>query len=134
MALEIAPLANAIARLQEGLAALAQDPENTLLRDGVVQRFEFTYELAHKTLKRALEAASASPDQYDRMVFADLIRSGNEQGLLLGDWPVWKTYRDLRAKTSHTYKESAALEVLAGLSGFLDDVTYLRDQLRTRFP
>jgi nucleotidyltransferase substrate binding protein (TIGR01987 family) len=134
MALEIEPLANAIARLQEGLAALAQDPENTLLRDGVVQRFEFTYELAHKTLKRALETASASPDQYDRMVFADLIRSGNEQGLLLGDWPVWKTYRDLRAKTSHTYKESAALEVLAGLGGFLDDVTYLRDQLRTRFP
>jgi nucleotidyltransferase substrate binding protein (TIGR01987 family) len=134
MTLELPPLVNAIARLKEGLDLLARDPENTLLRDGVIQRFEFTYELAHKTLKRALEAASPSPDQYDRMVFADLIRSGNEQGLLLGDWPVWKKYRDLRAKTSHTYKETAALEVLAGIDGFVRDVEFLRDQLLARFP
>ena len=31
------------------------------------------------------------------MSFADLIRSGNEQGLLLGTWPDWKRYRDMRA-------------------------------------
>lgn len=134
MALEIPPLVNAISRLKEGLAALARDPENTLLRDGVIQRFEFTYELAHKTLKRALEAGSPSPDQYDRMFFGDLIRSGNEQGLLLGDWPIWKKYRDLRAKTSHTYKESAALEVMAGIDAFVRDVEFLRDQLLARFP
>lgn len=134
MALEIPPLVNAIARLKEGLAAFAHDPENTLLRDGVIKRFEFTYELAHKTLKRALEAGSPSPDQYDRMFFGDLIRFGNEQGLLLGDWPIWKKYRDLRAKTSHTYKESAALEVMAGIDGFVRDAEFLRDQLLARFP
>jgi len=133
MTLEIEPLANAVARLQEGVAALAREPDNTLLRDGVIQRFEFTYELAHRTLKRALEAASPSPEQYDRMFVGDLIRSGNEQGLLMSEWPVWKHYRDLRSKTSHTYKESAALEVLAGLDGFVRDVVFLRDQLRARF-
>jgi nucleotidyltransferase substrate binding protein (TIGR01987 family) len=134
MVLELPPLANALARLKEGLEALARNPENTLLRDGVIQRFEFTYELAHKTLKRALETASASPEQYDHMAFADLIRSGNEQGLLLGDWPVWKKYRDLRAKTSHTYKESAALEVLAGIGGFVRDVEFLCGQVQARMP
>ncbi len=127
-------MANALARLKEGLAALALDPENTLLRDGVIQRFEFTYERAHKTLKRALETGSASPEQYDHMVFADLIRSSNEQGLLLGDWPVWKKYRDLRAKTSHTYKETAALEVLAGIGGFVRDVAFLCSQVQARLP
>lgn len=134
MALDLPPLNNAVARLKEGLVAFSYDPTNTLLRDGVIQRFEFTYELAHKSLKRALEAASASPEQYDRMFFADLIRSGNEQGLLLNDWTVWKNYRDLRAKTSHTYKESAALEVIAGIDGFVRDAEFLRDQLQARFP
>jgi len=134
MAFELDPLTNALARLQEGLEAYRQDPSNTLVRDGVIQRFEFTYELAHKALKRGLEAASASPEQYDKMPFADLIRSGNEQDLLLSEWPVWKSYRDLRAKTSHTYKEEAALEVLAAIDDFVQEVIHLRDRLKIRFP
>jgi hypothetical protein len=32
------------------------------------------------------------------MSFQDLIRSGNEQGLLLGDWPTWRRYREMRSK------------------------------------
>jgi nucleotidyltransferase substrate binding protein (TIGR01987 family) len=133
MALEIEPLANAVARLQEGVAALAREPDNTLLRDGVIQRFEFTYELAHRTLKRALEAASPSPEQYDRMFFGDLIRSGNEQGLLMSEWPVWKHYRDLRNKSAHSYDEGLASEVAAGAPAFVPDAAFLCDQLRARF-
>jgi 23S rRNA maturation mini-RNase III len=34
----------------------------------------------------------------------------------------------------HTYKESAALEVLAGIEGFVRDVAFRRDQLLARFP
>jgi nucleotidyltransferase substrate binding protein (TIGR01987 family) len=132
MALEIAPLANAIARLQEGLETLARDPDNTLLRDGVIQRFEFTYETAHKMLKRALQAASPSPAIYDQMSFADLIRSGNEQGLLLSDWPVWKGFRDMRNKSSHSYDEGLAREVAAGIAGFLPDAVFLRNQIIAR--
>jgi len=134
MPLDLSLLANATARLAEGLEQYRRDPSQTLLCDGLIQRFEFTYEVAHKTLKRALEAASASPEQYDKMPFADLIRSGNEQDLLLSEWPVWKSYRDLRAKTSHTYKEEAALEVLAAIDDFVREVIHLRDRLKTRFP
>ena len=54
-----------------------------------MQRFEFTYELAHKILKRYLEYAAANPDHFDEMTFQELIRSGNEQGLLLGEWLDW---------------------------------------------
>jgi len=38
----------------------------------------------------------------------------------------------MRAKTSHTYDEDGALEVVAGLPGFLDEARHLRDQLRSR--
>lgn len=132
MKLEITPLQNAIARLEEGWAAYQRDPTQTLIRDGLIQRFEFTYEISHKMLRRYLESASPTPGQYDDMPFPDLIRSGNEAGLLLGDWPKWKKYRNMRAKTSHTYDEEFALEVVAGIPNFIEEAKYLRDQLSQR--
>lgn len=129
---DISSLEKAIARLDEGMKEYQAEPARTLVRDGVIQRFEFTYEIAHKTLKRYLEFASPSPEQYDQMTFQDMIRSGNEQGLLLGDWPAWRTYRDMRSRTSHTYDEETALQVLAGIPAFLEEARYLRDKLRER--
>lgn len=130
--LDIRSLEKAIDRLAEGLARYQRDTTDTQIRDGLIQRFEFTYELSHKMLKRYLEATSASPDQYDAMPFADLIRSGNEQGLLLSDWPGWRTYREMRSRTSHTYDEAVALAVVAGIPDFLEEAMFLRDQLRAR--
>jgi len=100
--LDIRSLEKAVDRLQEGLDRYQRDTTDGQIRDGLIQRFEFTYELSHKMLKRYLEATAASPEQYDAMPFPDLIRSGNEQGLLLGDWPRWRAYREMRAKTRHT--------------------------------
>lgn len=132
MALDILPLTSAIARLEEGWAAYQRDTSQSIIRDGVIQRFEFTYEISHKMLKRYLESVSPTPEQYDNMAFQDLIRSGNEAGLLLGDWPAWKTYRDMRAKTSHTYDEKIAIEVVEGIPAFLEEVKHLRDKLKQR--
>ena len=132
MTLDISAFEKAITRLTEGLARYQLDAADEQIRDGLIQRFEFTYELSHKMLKRYLEEQSPSPEQYDAMSFQDLIRSGNEQGLLMGDWPVWRAYREMRGKTSHTYDEKYALEVVAGIPGFLEDANYLRDQLRRR--
>ncbi|AEP13292.1 nucleotidyltransferase substrate binding protein [Chloracidobacterium thermophilum] len=130
--LDIRPFENAVARLEEGISEYQADPTRTLLRDGVIQRFEFTYELAHKTLKRFLEFVSPNPAQYDQMSFQDLIRSGNELGLLLSDWPTWRRYREMRSKTSHTYDEGVALEVVAGIPAFLEEARHLRDALKAR--
>jgi nucleotidyltransferase substrate binding protein (TIGR01987 family) len=134
MTLNLLSFENALARLQEGLIRYQKNLSDTQLRDGLILRFEFTYELGHKMLKRYLEETSPTPEQYDSMPFQDLIRSANEQGLLLGDWPSWKTYRDMRSKTSHTYNEDLALEVVAGIPAFLDEAVYLRDQLKQRLP
>ena len=132
MSLDIQPLHNAIERLQEGLLRYQQDISDIQIRDGLVQRFEFTYEISHKTLKRYLEHSSASPEQFDQIPFADLIRTANEQGLLQGNWPAWRTYRDMRAKTSHTYDEDIALQVVAGIPAFLQETIFLAEQLKRR--
>lgn len=126
---DLSPLRQALARLEEGWARYELDRSDTQIRDGLVQRFEFTYELAHKTLRRWLRAVSASPEDVAAMAFADLVRTGNERGLLLGDWPAWRRFRELRAKTSHTYDEEIALEVVACIPEFIDEVRALRDRL-----
>jgi hypothetical protein len=41
--------------LDEGWEAYQRDTTQTLIRDGLIQRFEFTYEIAHKMLNRYLE-------------------------------------------------------------------------------
>lgn len=130
--LDLTPLGNALARLREGLERYQRDITDTQIRDGLIQRFEFTYEISHKMLKRHLEATSPSPEVFDAMPFQDLIRTGNEQGLLLGDWPTWRTFRAMRSKTSHTYDEAVALEVVQGITEFLAEADYLYQRLQTR--
>ncbi len=83
-------------------------------------------------LKRYLEASAANPAEFDQADFHYLIRSANEQGLLLRDWVQWRRYRDMRAKTSHTYDEAIAREVVDGTPGFLQEAQYLHQQLMQR--
>jgi nucleotidyltransferase substrate binding protein (TIGR01987 family) len=130
--LDLTPLGKAVERLAEGLARYRRDTGDAQIRDGLIQRFEFTYEISHKMLKRSLESASANPAAFDAMPFADLIRSGNEQGLLLGDWTDWKRYREMRSLTSHTYDEAVALEVVEGIPAFLAEGEFLLKQLQER--
>ena len=130
--LDLSPLLNAVNRLAEGLTRYEMDIADTQIRDGLIQRFEFSYEISHKILKRYLEAVSRTPEQFDAMAFADLIRSGNEQGLLLSDWSQWRKYREMRSKTSHTYDEEVAIQVVQGIPAFLEEARYLLKQLQER--
>src|SRR6476661_4614238 len=99
--LDISAFVNAIERRRQGLERHRREPADEQLRDGLIQRFEFTYELSHRMLRRYLRQIAASPDVFVQMPFQDLIRSGNEHGLLRGDWPAWRRYRDVRARISH---------------------------------
>lgn len=127
---DITPLVRAIDRLEEGLKRYLTDTSDIQIRDGLIQRFEFTYGLACTTLKRYLEYTAANPVLLDHMTFQDQIRTANEQGLLLGAWPEWRDYRKMRGMTSHTYSEAIALTVVTAIPGFLEEVAYLRDRLR----
>ena len=130
--LELLSLSNACQRLAEGWVRYEQNQGDTQLRDGLIQRFEFTYELSHKMLKRYLEATSATPDAFDAMPFADLVRTANEQGLLRSDWPRWRLFREVRGKTSHTYDEHVALAVVADIPAFMEEAQFQLGELRSR--
>lgn len=125
----ITPLINATNRLKQGLERYEQDTSDEQIRDGLIQRFEFTYELSHKTIKRYLESTSANSDEFDTMSFGELIRTANERGLLKGDWSDWRLYREMRNLTSHTYNEDVALKVVADIPQFLAESEFLVNQL-----
>ena len=132
MRLDVTSLGNAVRRLREGLARYEREPADEQIRDGLIQRFEFTYELGHKMLRRYLKEIAASPDEIERMPFADLIRSGNAQGLLRSDWPVWRRFREMRARTSHTYDAKVASQVASAIPGFLEEAEHFYAELQRR--
>lgn len=129
---DIARFERVIEQLNEGLVRYRADTTHSMARDGLVQRFDRAYDLGHKTLRRYLKYASANPDQFDEMTFPNLIRTANEQALLLGDWPKWEKFREMRVKAGHAYDDKIALEVVAGIPRFLEEATYLRDRLKER--
>ncbi len=130
MNIDLSPLARAVARLEEGYARYLLDEQDSQIRDGLIQRFEFTYEISHKTLKRFLRAKAASPDLYDDLAFADLIRQGKAHGLLASDWPVWRQFREMRGRTSHSYDEQIALMVVADIPEFIAEARHLLTALQ----
>jgi nucleotidyltransferase substrate binding protein (TIGR01987 family) len=130
--LDVAPFARALARLEEGLARHLAAPEDEQLRDGLVLRFTFSYEQAHRMLRRVLAATSPDPEAVDAMTFQELIRTGNEAGLVRGSWPAWRTFREMRARTRHTYHAETADAVVARLPVFIDEAQALRQALAER--
>lgn len=82
-------------------SALENGPEalNALEKEGVIQRFEYCFELAWKTVKDSLEAsglvfATVTPRQVLKDAFAAKI---------LKEGPVWMDMLDHRNLLSHTY-------------------------------
>ena len=102
--LDLSPLSRALASLDE---ALAQPPRNKLERDGVIQRFEYTFELCWKSIQKALVAlgraeVSGSP----KPLFRDGLREG-----WLTDVPKWFEFLEARNETAHIHNESVAERV-----------------------
>ena len=130
--LDISAFENAVGRLEEGLERYRSDPSDTQIRDGLIQRFEFTYELSHKMLRRYLEQAAATPGTMQTAPFQDLIRAASDQGLVGGDWPVWRAFREMRGRTSQSYDEATALSVVSDIPRFLDEARFVLARLRER--
>ena len=129
MSVDLSPLQNAVLRLEEALAQWSADTSNELIRDGLIQRFEFTYDLAAKMLRRVLAFRSDTPSDVDRMSFPTLMRTAFEQGVVDETWPVWLDYREKRNIASRTCDEEKAKEVAAMIPAFLDEVRDLAVRL-----
>lgn len=117
MALNCTALRRALTTLDEALVRAAATPDDDIVISAVIQRFEYSFELAWRMLKRALEQDSPTPAQVDRWSYRELLREGIERGYI-DDFSAWLTFRSQRNLTSHTYNENKARSVFQTAQAF----------------
>lgn len=117
MGLDFSPLEKAVNSLHRALARATTAPGDEELRDACIQRFEYTFELCWKMLKRQLEQELPNASEVDGYSYRQMFRVGGERGLIIDAEP-WFDYRELRNITSHTYDEEKAARVFAALPQF----------------
>ena len=129
--LDLTPLQKALSSLLTAIERTEREAHDDMLRDSVIQRFEYTYELCWKMLKRRLEMDAASAEHIDALSFRDLIREGAERGLV-EDPAAWFGYRQKRNLTTHTYNADVAKDVYQAALGFAKDAQRLLAALEQR--
>lgn len=96
--------ARALARLHEVIAL----DETDIIRDSLIHRFEFTYELAWKCMFYWMKDQGEQVPEMQKPVIQAAFRCG-----IITDPALWEAIKDCRDETSHTYNESKAIAVSA---------------------
>jgi len=138
MPLELTSIKKAIASLEAvldranniELMSSLDDVTRFGLKSGVIQNFEFTYELCWKFMKRWLEENLGST-YVDGVSRRELFRMAAESHLI-DDFDLWMDYHHARNETSHTYDEVKAQKVFETANRFALDARRLLEAIETR--
>lgn len=138
MALDLSSLKKAVSALASVLAK-SDDSEfmgcldevaRNAIKAGVIQHFEFTYELCWKFTKRWLET-NISPGAADGVTRRELFRLAAENRLI-DDVEQWMRYHEARNLTSHIYQPEIAERVYIAAHDFARDAARLLRALEAR--
>ena len=113
----------ALGLLQEALALLP-DP---VVRDACIQRFEFTFETAWKSIQ-----ADATAEGAECTSPRDCFRAAFRMNVLDLHETKWLKMVEDRNRTSHTYDEETAEEIYRTLPGYAELSAALLEKLRAR--
>lgn len=105
---------NALEKLKESLEV---EPAPSIVRDGAIQRFEFTYELGWKLMKAYLEYQGITEGSTPREVYRESFRAG-----IIFNGEAWLDMMTDRNLTSHTYDEKMADEIYSKIKNKHYDV------------
>jgi len=110
----------ALRRLEEALAK----PEDPIVRDACIQRFEFTFEMAWKAVQ-----SYALAEGVECVSPRDCFRTAFRLGLVESD-PRWMAMVEDRNRTSHTYDEEIAQTIYQALRGYMDLLGNLLEKMK----
>ena len=97
----------AVARLEEVVKKYTTDPDD-MIRDALIQRFEFSYELLWK-LFRKIHIMRGKPRDSVRAAYEAIAEAGAAGWLM--NRAMWEQMREDRNVTSHEYDRDAATAV-----------------------
>jgi nucleotidyltransferase substrate binding protein (TIGR01987 family) len=103
---KISDFNKAVNRLKEAIDESEKNPTLSTLKDGVIQRFEFTYELCWKLIKLYLETEGILEAKSPRSTFKEAFQYG-----LIEDGDLWIDMLKDRNLTSHVYDEEMSEEI-----------------------
>lgn len=117
---------NALARLKEGIAKY--DELDDLSRDGIIQRFEFTFELAWKSLKVLFENEGLTGLNSPKTVLREALAAE-----LIKDDELWLAMLNDRNSTAHIYSEQLAIEICNSIRAkYVNEFANLLEKIKTR--
>ena len=118
-------LKKAYSRLKE--VSDLYDGKDDIIRDSLIQRFEFTYELTHKTLREFMKYLGVTlENSFPRTIFKKAYVNN-----LISDDKVWINLLEDRNSTSHIYNENLADEVADRIvKYYVDAIGELVDNLK----
>lgn len=97
-----------------------------LEKEGMVRRFEYTFERSWKTLKDYLESRGVQV-QFPRDIIKEAFSAG-----IIHDGEVWMSMLDNRNLMSHTYQEEILKDVVNNIhSEYFPAITRLTEYLET---
>ncbi|MBN2689437.1 MAG: nucleotidyltransferase substrate binding protein [Gammaproteobacteria bacterium] len=136
--LDFSSLKKAVAAMNDAVAnandesfmqGLTETQQN-IIRAGVIQNFEFTYELCWKMMQRWIKL-NISPEDANPRNKRDLFRIAARYNLL-NNPDEWFEYNEARNMTSHTYDEDNAEYVFTIAVKFIDSAKELLQELQVR--
>ena len=138
MKLDLSSLRKAVESLEKALQVAddgvfmsrLNNEQKQTIRSGVIQNFEFTYELCWKFMQRWLQVNLGSA--YIAGVSRRQLFRLSAEHRLIGDVNRWMEYHDARNETAHTYDENAAEDVFEAAQKFLADARGLLEALEAR--
>jgi nucleotidyltransferase substrate binding protein (TIGR01987 family) len=98
-------------------------PEDDVVRDASIQRFEFCVELAWKTSRKLMGTTTTAPKQ----VIREMAQNG-----YISDIQKWFDALEKRNLSSHTYDEVLARDVYQFIKLFAPEFRRLLDELRKK--
>lgn len=128
--LDFTALENTINRLGEVLKRYEREKTDDVVRDSVIQRFEFTYSIALKTLRKYFIERAFVIDDVNNLSFNEMIRIASKLNLIKSDLEKWTQYRTMRNLTSLTYDEEIALKVVGIVPDFYEEISFLLAKMK----
>jgi nucleotidyltransferase substrate binding protein (TIGR01987 family) len=100
----------ALKQLRDAVTLAQERPLSQLEKQGLIQAFEFTHELAWNTLKDFLEESGVQNLYGSRDATREAFKTG-----LIKNGEVWMNMIQSRNLTSHTYDETVADEIVSSI-------------------
>ena len=129
MPIDIENLNSALESLKSGAEELYKNagcPYTDMLEDSCVKRFEYTYEISWKMMKRVLKEVYGKTEQ--ELTLNNIFRFMQGYGFIT-NWENWRGYAEKRNTTAHEYSLEKSRKLLEILPQFIKDCEELTANL-----